>query len=199
MPCCTIDGACTEETPESCRFNGGSVVSGNLDCFDLPCLAGMCCALFPSDQNFGDCRDDFTQAGCEAQAGTFAGLGLMCSDNTFEPITSIKIEDIKSTPSIGPLGDTVFDMNVTLAGNPTFPIRVQGYIDISSCPPDVSCAAVSRRLDFRIDEAVDGEITIPEWNQCPPFTSYAEPWRFRVVDRHCVASNERPLLLRCEP
>jgi|GEM_PF-2606436 len=202
VPCCSPDGSCADVVPESCRATGGAVLPAAKDCSDSPCSVGLCCSLFPSDEPFGDCRDEFTQRGCEARAGTFAGLGLTCAENTFDDVTPIAISAISDTPPTGTLGETHFTLNVTWAGSPTFPIRVQGYIDVDSCPSDVVCPAVSRRVDFRFDQADAKSVTIPDWNECPGLTTvtgYTEPWRFRIVDQHCVVSNTMPFLLQCTP
>ena len=202
QPCCQNDGTCTVVVPQSCRDGGGAVLPQTKDCSDSPCTVGLCCSLFPSNEPFGSCRDDFTQNGCEAQAGTFAGLGLSCSDNTFEDTTSFSITDVSNTPSTGRFSQTNFTLNVSWSGNPSFPIRVQGYIDVAGCPADTTCPSVTQRVDFRIDQPQGNTITVADWNACPGFTtvsSYAEPWRFRMVDKHCVSSDDVPLLLTCSP
>lgn len=202
IPCCQTDGSCVELVSEACRSEGGAPLPVDKDCSDLPCSTGLCCLLFPSDEPFGDCRDDFTQSGCEGRAGTFAGLGLTCAENTFDAVTAISIDDISNVPETGTLGETSFALNVTLSGNPAFPVRLQGYLDVDFCPPDVVCPAATRRVDFRPNQLQNRTITIEDWNVCPGLTTvtgYAEAWRFRIVDQHCVASDTILVVMRCEP
>jgi len=208
VPCCNSDGTCNELLAEACRASGGSVLPSGTSCADAPCSVGLCCALFPSDLPFGDCRDDFTQAGCQSRGATFAGLGLSCDDNTFEPETTVSIIHIANDPPKGSFAaQTKFALNINFSFNPTFPIRVQGSLDPDACPPDASFPIASRNLDFRISSSEaetislsTQSVTIPDWIQCPGFntvTEYVEPWRFRILDAHCVASESELLLLRC--
>ncbi len=197
--CCASDGSCSDRVPEACVADGGTPSAAGQSCDSANRESGLCCAVMPSDEPYGDCQNEFTEFGCGARGGTFAGAGITCEQNTFEEFTRITITSLESAPSPGLFGESL-SLSVNWSGNPTFPITLQGYIDVDACPPDSSCAPVLRRVRFRFDENEGNTLMAADWNVCPGFTTvtqYFEPWRFRILDAHCVASEEVAILVEC--